>query len=1008
MDNKTVFESFEMSPPNEVVMACKGKLLCSYPGPAIAVPSNEVDDPTFRREFASFLAQMNVDLLDAAATTTKAGSTVVEERDTANPRYITELLTGILRGLGHVEDVKRIQKRIADEVLWEDAFKPWRRSPVWLLIRVSIQTTLHQTSEMSGYDDYKVFMVYLMARIVRMAVVNEFGSELLFCMRAKMSRRLYKLRSVAPTFVFPKVCEIAKEVEELLQGRWSAVERKQAQSPHWAPEQLDFMSDTKISLAKSSSYILKTLRGDQSHTPSNAFLPKHIRRHRSFQSFCDCDLSKAFSIEPLISLADFEQQVQDDIDQWVKTNLHVSTSATRLASCITQYSRAAIDIYASNPDNQSIMLLTLFELWVALDKIALAQCPLLSEYSPEVPRDLLEPLLLRRRRSIERFARIQAYIHSRHNKSRHGNSVFVDVVNNDSFAVRFFDASLKHQTLKTQIEREATSKRKEKGLELSSQNDLHRNLMNQSRILDHEYRMNNRGHTQHFRKCHKCVLENRAKNLRITPHEWPLPVDTLKAKATVFELQCPPVFATWRDITYQVLHDICTPSDLHRPVGVEPPIRLDTYTALQEYKNNIPGSRVMFASTTKSYLQAHYRTSRIPCSESSINVNNGLTLKLYDASGHAWAVNAFQSCSIDSYCTPKLPRTSSYNVLQYAVEATTHIPNRVLADQSECPQDLSLHEYIAFGNLRSGHHLQWLNIARELSSRSLSFHKSEVHTLMVQAAWQIGHLSQDGESIWHSELTYSDFGLVLLEQLEGLLLSIDSNWLEVISARTIIMLASRLLVSANDKYVIDKAYSVMRKARGITFRWVRQLSQKLQASEGDSQIREFQSKVLEVAATCRGTYDVDHIHLLRLLECSEDISVLIECSVLIHDNSLSSVAELGDEQKRLLNRDMRLSYCLEQRLCQQIGQHREGLDKALSAMWPAYRPGSDWQQLSSPNERWFVTQTFAQAGFVSQNVHYNILEGLLLIGGKSLGRLPKALVEHSTYIRILGSVSQLF
>jgi hypothetical protein len=110
--DKTVFESFEVFPPDAVVMGAKGKLLCSYPVPAIAVPCETVDDTTFREELASFLVQMNVDSLDSAAATTKARSTV-EERDTAHPRYITQLLTGILRGMGKVAEVTRIQKMMS-------------------------------------------------------------------------------------------------------------------------------------------------------------------------------------------------------------------------------------------------------------------------------------------------------------------------------------------------------------------------------------------------------------------------------------------------------------------------------------------------------------------------------------------------------------------------------------------------------------------------------------------------------------------------------------------------------------------------------------------------------------------------------------------------------------------------------------------------------------------------------------------------------------------------------
>jgi hypothetical protein len=181
-------------------MATKGKLLCSYPGPAVEVPANTFEDTAFLEEFSSFLVQMNVDIFDSAATTTKVGSTVVEERDSAHPRYITDLLTQILLGMGATVEIPRIRKRIADDILRKDASMPsWRRSPLWLMIRVALQTSLYSMA--GNHIDYKAFMVFMMGNVLHRAVESQLPSDLLFCMRVKMSRRLYKLGTVAPDFV---------------------------------------------------------------------------------------------------------------------------------------------------------------------------------------------------------------------------------------------------------------------------------------------------------------------------------------------------------------------------------------------------------------------------------------------------------------------------------------------------------------------------------------------------------------------------------------------------------------------------------------------------------------------------------------------------------------------------------------------------------------------------------------------------------------------------------------
>jgi hypothetical protein len=133
-----------------------GKLACAFPGPAIGpytlqqhrlilttltlhgltvdIPHSMAKDSDFVSELALFLSQMSSEAMpDAQPTARKAKKQVQEARDTMNPRYITQLFTGILCGIGHAADVQRIQKRIADEMHWRSAFLPWRRSPCFEL-----------------------------------------------------------------------------------------------------------------------------------------------------------------------------------------------------------------------------------------------------------------------------------------------------------------------------------------------------------------------------------------------------------------------------------------------------------------------------------------------------------------------------------------------------------------------------------------------------------------------------------------------------------------------------------------------------------------------------------------------------------------------------------------------------------------------------------------------------------------------------------------------------------
>jgi hypothetical protein len=115
---------------------------------------------------------------------------------------------------------------------------------------------------------------------------------------------------------------------------------------------------------------------------------------------------------------------------------------------------------------------------------------------------------------------------------------------------------------------------------------------------------------------------------------------------------------------------------------------------------------------------------------------------------------------------------------------THHTSNEVIATQADYPKELSLHEYMAFSTLRSRPRLQWLNIARELASPSLSFRREEVHSLITQAAWQLGPL-MDGVREWHIDLGILAFRRTLLHELEALLERVQANWLEEVTVRTV-------------------------------------------------------------------------------------------------------------------------------------------------------------------------------------------------------------------------------
>ena len=268
----------------------------------------------------------------------------------------------------------------------------------------------------------------------------------------------------------------------------------------------------------------------------------------------------------------------------------------------------------------------------------------------------------------------------------------------------------------------------------------------------------------------------------IEVHEWPLPTDRLERVATVFELKCPPVFAIWRTRTYQILRDV----GMRIQSNSSTAYLLERYEGLAPWTEEGTSGRITFGSETKSFLNSHYRCVKIPADEGSVCVKNGLRFRLYDQEGKEYVLSSFR-LNLDSYCTFRLPE-GPYRHLQYAVAHTTHPHNETIVNQGDCPLNLSMHEQLAFSNLRCGSRLQWMNIARELRANILSFSREEVHSLITQAAWQIGPLSDDGLTRkWHVELGLSSFGQLLAREAMDLLLRIEANWMEATTIKSISM-----------------------------------------------------------------------------------------------------------------------------------------------------------------------------------------------------------------------------
>ena len=985
----------------------------------MAIGQDRIANASFLEPLTELLAKLDLETpQEVLPIAQKARSKVVESRDTVHPRFVTEMLTGILRAVGQPLDVARIYKHTRDDVLWEGSLKPWRRSPLWLLLRVALQTRLTRSDEQEPHVRYKSFMLFFMAHVLERALEASLPSDTLFLMTAKISRRALKISAVNGAAWLQYVEMTVGAVQQELFRRWRSVEKHPdplGTQQNWRPSRLSFLKDSKLKLSSLRPYLARV--SARSASPSTC---------HHFTSNCGPRISQSSSILPDLNLlkkedkdqtwlylADLELWVQHSLDDWLHVNIERKGACESLASVIDTYATTSSSAYTDMPEEISLMLLTIMDLWVALDKCASHHYPLLHQYDPGLPPSLFEPLLLPKKAQMERLYRVEQHLAARRKAAIPGfPSIFRSVDATNSFSVRYFHQSPHHQELQRKVEAEATNERSQKISELARKRQEYHELMKQSSGVSCQYISHWRKRQQvseHSSSCQKCKLSSRAKGLTINVHEWPLPESDLQAKAAVFELDVPTIVSKWRDTTYSIIVDILsvelsaqTPRQgKGKQQNVYP---LCSYAGLQKFMMSQAG-RLQLASTTKPFVFSHYSHQKVSqANEANVCVNNGLNYTLHDSKKTRWAEELLGFCDVREKCTLKLP-AGPYMGLQYAVNNTIHTSNKVIASQTECPETLTMHEFYAFGNLRSGHRLQWRNIARELTTRVLNFRCYETHALLIQAAWQAGPFSKGKmcrES--HADLEEKEFGKSLLSALNDAVGTIEGNWQGAAAARTFIALATRLLSLSICEVVRAGCCRFLQRARAISLRWTRELGQKLHGGQKEEELNILNARTLEMALTCHGTFDVDPHHLPGILQSDEGIAVATECSIIVHDRYPVVTKDLPAAIKTLLYRYRRLSYTLEPFLRKRILQVSNGLDNTIGRLWTGYVPGSPWTALKTPSERWLVTETSGRSGLSSMLVHYNLLNGSLLINGSPLTRLPYSYESHPTFRRLFGEV----
>ena len=1017
-----IFEAFEASPLSEKVLAAGNALQWDFPGCSVAIPLSVFDKISFQNELAAFLEQASAESIKRfGARTEKAGTSAFESRDTVDPSLITQMLMTLLEVNGHRIFPQSLRKRVRDDVCWTDgAETPWRRCPYWLVLRVGLERhlcTFHGGE--AGRAHYKFLLCLALAGLVEEAI-DHLSPESLALLNAKLTRRIVKLevdkdraspntRSVYDSLfatLGPTLHKTIKKASEHIETVWNRFKMNIRRPIPFLQRRAE-KTQLTLRLPNSGPYLQQVLSLHWNTYNASTY-------SESYRLPIQFDITAATTTDfkNFASRYYLLSDLEADMIQPISTTNH-EKHCMKLAGMINKYLNSVGDAYDSNPEQKSIMLLTVMELWMSMDQEATKLFGLLTDYNPGIPPEILEVLRLPHFTDMCRLQKIEDYLRDRYRKCNFSHKNIFDDPTKGCFSERYFQESHDAQKLQKLLQiieawAEVLRTRKEEEWQrLSAEFEELERFISQSTCLYTNDDDDQVVHDDHH--CRKCYLQRKAKRMRIEIHEHPLPSDPVHAKAVIFELGCPKAFKDYRSTTWIILGTLACakPAEYHKPRLV-----LSDYSGLKAFMD-FTSSGVSLASTTKSFLSTHYNSVRFPVTLDHVCLSNGLRWGYFDTVTGSWPGRHAQKPTFAHHCELTIPASSPFSFLRssdkFPVSSNSPTSYEIIAGQTMCPSGLNVQEFTAFQTLLSGKNRRWPQMLIELGSSNLNFSSEATASLMTHLAFQAGPVyKSDPLRTIHRILRDECFCRRLMEQIDQRLDNISSNWRETNCAQMLLALTLKLYFIASES-VAREALKLLSKIRATTFKWISQLRTEIRRSTDASISRRCSRYAFWAALLCRRTFAAclkDDGYVQNFLSAA--LPCFIECSITLQDNLIGDPAALPAYEKNALIDDLKMIHQIRFILRHFVEASTKSLESAINNVLSQpegeiSRSYTSTKFLEPPHEWWIESIIDATGKNNQQTILYHLLEGHLLINGQPLGKLPAKHRKSPILERLFGT-----
>jgi hypothetical protein len=933
------------------------------------------------------------------------------------------MLMSLLEGMGSLTQVRRIYKRVRDDVVLEDSALPWRRSPYWLVLRVAVQRMLSSmVHDGSGTDRcyYKFIICMVLAQLLNDSV-GIFHPEQTLMLQAKLCRRLAKLESeksqasALPRSVYENFFEATHDFFKKtvtsagvkVTNAWEEYKKGITRKiPRLPTRILD--NDTILSLPNSG----KTL---------NRLLSQKIRTvHRITQidqpSLGFGSISQVNELATCCStLIDYENSIERFRTEALSDQ---KMKCEKLSGAILNYMELAKNAYYGEAQLMSRYLLNLFELWVVMDEAATAACPILLKYHPVLVPQALDILCFSTTSEMVRLLAVQKYLAKRVKTcdKKHG-TIFDRPSHAHSFAEEFVRST------------KSGSSMLDLGVQIDAASTLSKTTkVNQLILLMEKYNRlteaiqkgvctctREADGTRNVRGCTKCWQKRSRKRLKIGIHEDFLPLPTtvgnrVQRDAILFELAIPQYLVDYRTTTWKL---IFLGSQALSNSGNAPVIHLTEIKQLEPFWVSKPSSVLTLASRIKSFTQTHYREMKLPKREEEILLPFGPNLSFYDSDNSIWFEDLPSVPWYHHLLGPWLPRSIS-NPFEKPPQSTDNICSpssyEIAANEVNCPPGMSTHEFSAYQRVLSGHRQRWLVLLVELGATNMNFSSCTTMSLINYITLQAGPYRQESDFLRESYFVFQDHAFCqrMDEQLRKRLDGLAANWRETACMSVVITLCLRLYTLCPQDFK-PKVFTLIQKIRAIISTWLTLLRDEVRLTEDGGVVYKAAEYAFWAALLCRQTFAIYlHDHDQSFVKLGEENAChFFRASIALSENLLVNLDQLSTDLKHLLKRDLLMSYSMRDLIQTWAATHPSALTDAINETWvdvgsSKKRIFSKWKTLPLPYNSWLVSRTSATKAVASQTVHYHWLQGHLLVDGKPLGRLPLEMRENASVQELFG------